>query len=258
MRLKRFIEKIRNRDWTTLGLELVILVLGVFLGLQAQEWSLRRQADADSAEYTRRLLADFRTELWMRSFLVEYYDDVAASNERVLDALEGRAPLDDEALLVNAFRATQYIQWYASPSTYGELVSTGAVDMIRSEPARDLARLTFGARLMDNIERDGGDAPFRRAFRSHVPLDVQRTLQRTCGDRVPARGDFEALADPLDYPCDTGLSEAQVAEAVAALRGIDGLAPMLRLRVTEIATRQNGLKFNLRQIRDFLETADGP
>ncbi|MCB1552831.1 MAG: hypothetical protein KDJ14_03400 [Xanthomonadales bacterium] len=254
--MRRLVERLRNENWTSVGIELVIVVLGVFLGLQAQEWSTRRQTEATAAEYAARLMDDFRSDFRFRSFLYEYYDDVRASNERVLEALEGASEMEDEALLVNAFRATQYIQWYASPSTYGELVSIGGVDLIRDESMRDLARQVYAANLMQHIEDEGSEAPFRRAFRSVVPLSVQRALGQRCGDRQFDLGDLAVVTDPLDYPCETGLSPAEVEASLAALRGIEQLVPMLRLRVTEITTRMNALRFSIRDIKGLLGRAD--
>ena len=98
--MRRLVERLRNENWTSVGIELVIVVLGVFLGLQAQEWSTRRQTEATAAEYAARLMDDFRSDFRFRSFLYEYYDDVRASNERVLEALEGASEMEDEALLV--------------------------------------------------------------------------------------------------------------------------------------------------------------
>lgn len=257
MFLRRLSENLKSQNWTAIAIELVILVLGVYLGLQAQEWSNRRQADTTAAEYTERLMADFRSELWVRTMLYEYYDDVAQNNERVLDAIEGRVTMADDALLVAAYRATQYIQWYAKPSTYDELLSTGAVDMIRDKGLREQARLTFGSQLMDRMEREGDEARFRVAFRSVVPLPVQRELGRHCGDRsIFEVGDFSKLSDPLDYPCESGLDQAQIAESLEAIRAIDGLGPMLRFRVAQINTRRSALGFNIANIRKLLEASD--
>ena len=43
MLLRRFSEYLMNRNWRALLLEFLVVVFGVFVGLQAQEWSVERQ-----------------------------------------------------------------------------------------------------------------------------------------------------------------------------------------------------------------------
>jgi hypothetical protein len=50
---------------------------------------------------------------------------VLAASETAVDALVGTAPLSDEALLVSAYRVTQYKQAAQRRATYDELIATG-------------------------------------------------------------------------------------------------------------------------------------
>jgi len=43
MILRRIAEAFRRQDWFTVFIETMIVVLGVFIGLQVQEWSGRRE-----------------------------------------------------------------------------------------------------------------------------------------------------------------------------------------------------------------------
>ena len=38
MILRRFAEHLRKRDWTSVVIEILIVVLGVFIGLQVNDW----------------------------------------------------------------------------------------------------------------------------------------------------------------------------------------------------------------------------
>ena len=42
MLLKRLTQGIRSRDWFTVLVELMVLIVGVFLGLQVDDWNQRR------------------------------------------------------------------------------------------------------------------------------------------------------------------------------------------------------------------------
>jgi hypothetical protein len=58
MLLSRLMRSLRERDWFFVGVELLVLVLGIVLGLQASEWASERRDRAEEQNYLRRLLED--------------------------------------------------------------------------------------------------------------------------------------------------------------------------------------------------------
>ena len=108
MILRRFSQALKDQNWTAIAIEFVLLVLGVFLGIQVANWNVERETRQKSAIFTERLKADLRGEDWTYQFLVAYNREVLANANRTVEALEGRAVLSDEVLLVSAYRATQY------------------------------------------------------------------------------------------------------------------------------------------------------
>ena len=172
--------------------------------------------------------------------------------EQAVDALEGRAPLSDEALLVSAYRATQYKQRLRRRATYDELISTGTIGLIRDPTLRDTAMRLYNVSTLENMVREGMESRFRAAFRMSLPNDVQRALARQCGDRYIQPGDYAAMSGVLDYPCQTGLSAAAIADGARALRSNPELVPLLRLRIADIETRLVDLTSNNRMIVERL------
>lgn len=75
-----------------------------------------------------------------------------------------------------------------------------------------------------------------------VATEVQRALARNCGDRPTLVGDYGAIAAALDYPCQTGLSEASIREAAAALRSNPAQLSLLRLRIADLDTRLGDMR----------------
>ncbi|MBS0486977.1 MAG: hypothetical protein JSS13_06530, partial [Proteobacteria bacterium] len=60
MKLRRLAEHLRQLHWTMIAVDLVIVVLGVFIGMQASNWNADREQDQKSAVFTQRLKADLR------------------------------------------------------------------------------------------------------------------------------------------------------------------------------------------------------
>jgi hypothetical protein len=59
MILNRVAKHLKEQHWFAVFLDLVIVVVGVFLGLQAQDWNQARQEHALEHQYLQRLRADF-------------------------------------------------------------------------------------------------------------------------------------------------------------------------------------------------------
>lgn len=85
-----------------------------------------------------------------------------------------------------------------------------------------------------------------------IPNDVQRILNKQCGDRYIRPGDFSAIHGVLDHPCSLGLSEQTIGEAVKALRSNPNLLGALRLRIANLETRVEDLTSTDRDILENL------
>ena len=96
MILRRLTQSLKEQNWTAIVIEFVLLVSGVFLGIQVSNWNIERESRQKSALFTARLVADLRVEAWGYEYLIGYNKDVLANARRALDALTGDAPLSDE------------------------------------------------------------------------------------------------------------------------------------------------------------------
>ena len=256
MILRRFAQSLRAQNWASITIEFALLVLGVFLGIQVATWNEERLTRAKAGVFTARLEADMRLEAWRYRFLLECYRDVRDATEAAADALSGKAPLSNEAFLVQAYRATQYKQGAARRATYDELISTGNIGLIEDRKLLNLAVRAYSLHTIDNMVREGVESPYRALFRMSMANDVQRTLGRQCGDRYILPGDYRDFDHVIDYPCQSGLSAAEVDAAAGALRADPQTLRFLRLRVADIETRLADLTGNNRDVFEgFLEIA---
>ena len=236
MILRRVIEHVRKQEWTAIWIDLVIVVVGVFIGIQVSNWNDDRATARRAAAFTERLRADLREEAWGYEMQIGYYGDVHRNSRRALDALTAKAPLADEQLLIAAYRATQYNGNTRRRATYDELTSRGEIGLIGDGALRDIAQFVYTSTMFDDIVREGQQSQYRQWFRLNIPHDVQQALSVACGDHVVVAGDYAGIDHAIDYPCTTGLPAASVANAAAILRGDPEAVRLLRLRFADIGT----------------------
>ena len=252
MMLRRVIEHVKNQQWTAVAIDFVIVVIGVFVGIQVSNWNQARVTEQQTATFTKHLKQDLRDEDWGYQMMIEYGRDVLAHADIAVNALEGTLPVSDEALLVSAYRATQYKNRLRRRATYDELISTGTIGLIRDQALRDTAMRNYNSPTLDVMAQEGLSSRYRQAFRMTLPNATQRMLSKNCGDHSLAVGDFKGIDSILDYPCTSGLPEAAVRDAANALRANPDMVPFLRLRIADIETRLADLTGNNKLIMEGL------
>lgn len=60
MILRRLTQHVKDQNWFAVGLDFVIVVTGVFIGLQASNWNDNRETRQRAAVFSERLTQDLR------------------------------------------------------------------------------------------------------------------------------------------------------------------------------------------------------
>jgi hypothetical protein len=236
MIFRRLSVRLRRQDWVGVGIEVVIVVVGVFIGIQMANWNEDRLAAKRGGEFTERLKADLQIEAWNYENQISYFSQVRVNALRAADALSGRAELSDEALLVAAYRATQYSDNTRQRATYDELTSTGELGLLTDPGLRNLAMDLYTMPVFQWFTDEGRNSPYRAWFRRQMPHHVQAAVSSGCGDRVIFTGNYEGIDTQLDYPCHVELPAADIAQAAAILRQDPEALPLIRQRVADTGT----------------------
>jgi hypothetical protein len=226
MILRRVIAHFRKQEWTAIAIDFVIVVAGVFVGLQVSNWNAARQNRDLAANYLERLKVDVELEraLWGRA--IEYF---GTARDYADAAMAGfRAPPEDldEQWLIALYQASQV--WYVSPnrSTFDELQSTGRIVNIRDEGLRTVLSNHYqrvaqtGYTLVQNSQ-------YRRVARLHLHEDVQAAIRKNCGDSwVTDERNFYYVA--LPKTCEIDLPEALIRAEIVRMQGIEDVRDELR------------------------------
>jgi hypothetical protein len=244
MILRRVIQHVKEQHWTAIWIDLLIVILGVFIGTQVSNWNTEREINKKSAVFTERLKVDLREEAWGYEYLIEYNKDVLSNISKVLAVMDGEAVMSDEQFVISAYRATQYKYNDRKRATYDEMVSTGSIDLIKDQTLRKTAIVLFTTPLFDEISAEGKAAQYREIFRRSVSKDVQHALLARCGDRFMLPLDYEGIIKSLDYPCTLDVSAEKISAAAKSLKSQEKLLTALQLRFADVETGLADLQIN--------------
>ncbi len=257
MILRRLSQSLKEQNWAAIGIEFVLLVLGVFLGIQVANWNEDRTTEKQAKLFTERLRADLNIEAWAYEFQIQYYSEVLKNAEKTLAILEGEENASHEQLLISAYRATQYNLQTRRRSSYDEMTSTGKISLITDPALRDAATLIYTNPVLENFKNEVIGQRYREEFRMRVPLKVQSVLGENCGDRFVAVGNFEQIKGSLDYSCVTGLDQQLIDKAANILYTDSLIITFLRLRITDVRTILANLTITNKDSRDSLKLVLG-
>lgn len=138
MILRRLATALREQNWFTVVLEILIVVVGIYIGLQADAWMSAKQDRALEAEYLERLVADMEESIVAQRNNIQTFDVATASIDYIAQ-LQRSGTFDG----VNEDRLIQGLNnvgWVPPPVTnmitIRELQSTGNIALIRDVSIR--------------------------------------------------------------------------------------------------------------------------
>ena len=117
--------------------EIALVVIGILIALQINNWNDLRKDQNLEIEYIKRLIDDLKVDTASISNTIKNTKEWMEHGKIVLNAYEQeKIPFSN----ANFARAIEYGLWFAYPaysfSTYEELQSTGALRLIRDDPVK--------------------------------------------------------------------------------------------------------------------------
>jgi hypothetical protein len=139
MILRRLAQSLKDQNWTAITVEFVLLVAGVFLGIQAANWNAQRAEDAKAQAYEARIRGNLQTDLVSIRRRQVFWGQVIDHGKAAIRYAETGEKVDGSAwkTVLAFYQASQLWQWTASDATYQEMRSGGELGLIRDETLRE-------------------------------------------------------------------------------------------------------------------------
>lgn len=253
MILRRVVAAFRKQDWFTVFVETMIVVLGVFLGLQVNNWNEARADRALGEDYLVRLIADLEQDLSATRGLIGYYDDVTKSIKDTDRMLASPDP-EPRALVVSAYRASEFTYNPQRRATWDQIVSSGDLGLL-ADAAIEIGLsdyYRFQEAGQDTISRLQ-DTPYRRAVRSLIPLTVQVAMREGCSDAV----DENLVITGFVAECNLDVDDAMINDTARALMASGEIREMLRYQYSMVASVQVNNRGDVFVLEQLLGTLTG-
>jgi hypothetical protein len=229
MIFKRAVAKLKAQDWTAIAIEIVIVIIGVFIGSQVSNWNEARIERAKTEQMARDLQPELRNLLDGFQGMKDYYAVTRRYGDTAFAGWRGDPRVSDRDFVIAAYQASQYTYTGVNNASWSQIFGSDRLRDLKNPRLRDelsiLMTTDFAA-----LERDLS-SDYRRDVRMVIPEDVQDAIRARCGDRRVGLRGFA-----LPPTCALELPEGRFAESANALRANPQLVGELRYHFAIVAS----------------------
>jgi hypothetical protein len=178
MILRRLSQSLKTQNWTAIWIEFILLVVGVFLGIQVANWNEERTFSAQEQNYLQELKDEVAESIKQVNYRTAYSQVVLDSGEKARQFLQQDAPCKENcsALLAKFFLASQIWGTPLSRSTFNEMQRLG---LPRSKEIKARMLTFYNTTSGMEITTDAAP-PYRVHVRGFMTVDVIKGLWQDC------------------------------------------------------------------------------
>ncbi len=214
IRLRR---SLAEADYGALGLELLLVIVGILIAFQIDSWHEERREREQEYQYLLRLKDDLQSEVAVMEQSINYAEE-RLENVRLLEQISENPELARNHPR-DVMMAVEQVTWRSFPrisgNVYGELKATGNLALIRSDQLRD--NLWEYYSFYDHISVIGTNLELQQVF-THLTAGILSTAELTVIQGI--RQEREHWRVPSDRAYEVALEFSQQDEAIALLPSI--------------------------------------
>lgn len=220
MILRRVIKHFRNQEWTAIGLDFVIVVAGVVVGIQVSNWNAARIDQARAIGYLERIGDNLDSDIADIKQRRVFWGQVADYGNLGLSYVETGETGEHSQwdLLLAYFQSSQVAELIPYQSTYDEILSAGELGLISSIELRKTLAMYYSFPAEPTVN---DRPPYRQHVRGHIPIDIQIYIWNSCF--TTSNVNEQEL-----FPCTSPIDEARAAQIVDRISGDEVLMSELR------------------------------
>ncbi len=247
MLLRRITEHVKAQNWFAVGIDFLIVVVGVFIGIQVSNWNDARADQTRGYEYLERLRSDLTGDANAIKERIEFNESVREYGDKALAYAEARESerSADWPTVLAFFQASQLWRYFSNDATYGEIRSAGELGLIRNQDRRAALAEYYVTGTAQQAHYIIRLVPaYRETIRGLTPSVVIKHVWDKCHEE--GAFDFQRL-----LPCESPINESEIQSILDAYLAHPDVLTQLRFWISTLDTIQNLLAINEDIARDL-------
>jgi hypothetical protein len=253
MRYRRLLQQLRRQDWTAVGIDLVIVVVGVFIGIQVSNWNESRREARRGDDYVARIAGDLAADIAEMESRQVFWRDVVVHGRNAIHYAETGALVDGSAwkTVLAFFQASQLYPYAPRDATYQEMLNAGELGLLR-DPTLPTALADY---YITGLNHQAGyllrlEPEYRKVVRGLTPQVVSTHVWAHCHES------FEKTRQRL-LDCDAPVSEAEAQRILDGYLADPRMLAELRFWITNLDVSLALLRSNREAAQALAARLDG-
>jgi len=254
MILRRFTKHVTDQNWFAVGLDVIVVVVGIFLGMQVSNWNTTRLEEQKNKSYIERIREDLTENKKDFTQRKAYFNQVRMHSLAASETLNYSAEKLGEQFLIDIYQASQYMPRELGRDTYDEILSIGALNSDSDRTVRK--RLAnFYRSIKAQLVNIQSNVPYRDLIRGIIPHRVQTAIRAACDDIISTGENGEPILS-LPESCTLALTVEEISDAVIAVKN-ENINHSLTRRISQLDSILVGIELILDRVElidAYLET----
>lgn len=232
MVFRRFRDHVIDHNWFAVSIDIAIVIVGVFLGMQANNWNQNRTDGDEARTFRRSIIADLRANEIDIVTRAAYYRAVRDHALAALDVLENRPNDAGEGFLADAYLASSSWRRPLIRSAYDEMIGSGLGQSALGLQTR-AQMSSYYAQIPQFNENVLAITAYKERLRRAMPYEVQQRIGQRCRDNILTLPSGMQIA-VFPSRCQPQLDPRQITLAVDRLKSTSELNLDLTRLVTDV------------------------
>ena len=251
MILRRFSQHVKEQNWFAVFLDLLVVVTGIFLGLQVTEWNEQRKFENSLTVYYQRLIDDLNEDIAIMESSRDYFLVTKQFSENTLLAIQNDNQNKDSDFIIKMYQATQITTGAFARSTYDELLNNGTISRLPNVNVRK-AIVNYHSTNSSISSIFDIDSNYRTGIRSYISAFVQNKIKDKCGDqRTYITSNISVTHLPKTCPVE--FSNDEISQQLSNLSRYKSIEQDLNFHIAQIDYRLFDYNLVIMSAKNLLE-----
>lgn len=179
MLLRSVSKHVKEQNWFAVFIDFIIVVVGVFIGIQVANWNESRTDNIRADGYLERIAENLKTDSKAYKHRMAFWSEVSGFGLNALNYAESgsKGNLSDWEVLLSFFQASQMAEIVIAKATYNEITNAGELGLIQNEEIRNkISNYYSGTAIWILSEKPA----YREHIRGYMPILIQSYIWENC------------------------------------------------------------------------------
>ncbi len=198
---KKLIEQDNVRKYLLYAIgEILLVVIGILIALQVNNWNEQRKDHIKSVEYLNRIVDDLEDDILLLERRIEFWSKVR--NEGIIAAgYYKQLYIDNDSLwkqLVTYYNASGFLPYTVNNISFEELKSSASLSLLTDVELRNELSRYYRVGAIKTEFHSSKPPKYREVVRGIIPVHIQEYIRTKCNEPVAAlAGGFTSCSSPI-------------------------------------------------------------